>query len=115
VIGLREDGSVEILVIGRRELFTADAARAEARKLLGDVARGIDPLERKRAAAEESAERERALTFRELYDQWLAEVGTHKKSARCDRSTSKKFASIENKKAREITTGQIEGILGAPG
>ena len=98
-------------VIGKRELFTADAARAEARKLLGDVARGIDPLDSKRVAAEASAERERALTFRELYDKWLAEVGAHKKSARCDRSTSKKFTGIENRKAREITTGQIEGIL----
>jgi integrase len=62
-------------------------------------------------AAEASAERERALTFGELYDKWLAEVGAHKKSARCDRSTSKKFTGIENRKAREITTGQIESIL----
>jgi integrase len=98
-------------VIGRREVLTADKARAEAKKLLGDAARGIDPGAAKRAAAEAQAEREKALTFGKLYDEWLAAVGQYKKSARCDRSTRKKFASIENRKASEITTGQIEAIL----
>ena len=104
-------------VIGKRELFTADAARNEARKLLGDVARDSNPLSEKQKGKDADAERRAAATFGELYDQWLEEGGKYgaggktKKSASNDASARKKFADLENKKAREITTGQIESIL----
>jgi len=98
-------------VIGKRALYLVAAARTKAKELLGGVAQGIDPAESKREAVAAQTEREGAPTFRELYDLWLAEVGRHKKSARCDRSTRKKFATIEAKKTRDITTGQIDSIL----
>ena len=98
-------------VIGKRELYTADAARTEAKKLLGDVAKGIDPAQSKRAAVAAQAERDGTVTFTELYDLWLAEVGVNKKSAANDRSSRKKFASLENMKASDITTAHIEAVL----
>ncbi len=104
-------------VIGKRELFTAARARNEARKLLGKVAGGSNPLSEKQKGKDADAERRRAATFGELYDAWLekggkrGEGGKEKKSAAHDRSARKKFASFENKRAREITTEQIESIL----
>ena len=98
-------------VIGKRELYTVAAARTKAKELLGGVAQGIDPAESRREAVAAQTGREGAPTFRELYDKWLAEVGIHKKSASHDRSSRKKFANFENKRAREITSGQIEAVL----
>jgi integrase len=46
------DGRRTTRIIGRHGVFTAAQARDEARKILGDVARGIDPADAKRKAKE---------------------------------------------------------------
>src|SRR4051812_39480563 len=46
------DGRRSTRTIGRHGIFTPAQAREEARKILGDVARGIDPAEAKRKARE---------------------------------------------------------------
>ncbi len=62
------DGRQRWFTIGRHGApWTPDAARAEARRVLGEVAAGRDPAADKRAARE-------ALTVAELCDRYLAEM-----------------------------------------
>ena len=62
------DGRQRWFTIGRHGApWTPDTARAEARRVLGEVAAGRDPAANKRAARE-------ALTVAELCDQYLAEM-----------------------------------------
>jgi hypothetical protein len=49
-------------------------ARKEAQRLLGEIARGVDPSEQRNADR-------KAISFRELCDLYLAEGIAHKKSA----------------------------------
>ena len=64
------------LTIGRHgSPWTPDRARTEAKRLLGLIASGEDPAERR-------ATERKTLTVAELYDLYLAEGATHKKSSR---------------------------------
>jgi integrase len=60
--------------IGPFGVLTVDQARREAKALLGDVARGIDPVVLRQAAAdaERRAKAEAAFTFGHLIDTWAA-------------------------------------------
>lgn len=57
------------IVIGRYGVMTVEEARREAKTVLGRIARGIDPLEEKQAAAGD------AITVAEVCDWYLAEAG----------------------------------------
>jgi integrase len=103
-------------VIGRLSEYTVETARDEATELRRKVSKlGQDPRAAEKA---EQAEREskaaadkRALTFTQLYDLWHTAKGEERKSAANDRSSRKKFTSLENVRARDVTAGQIEAIL----
>src|SRR5580704_3942472 len=61
------------LVIGRHgSPWTPEAARAEAKRLSGDVAKGFDPLERRQ-------QDRKTITVAELCDLYLVEGVAHKK------------------------------------
>src|SRR5271167_3196935 len=64
--------------------WTPDEARKEAKRLLGSVARGLDP-------AEARIDERRALTFEELCDLYFAEGVAHKKPStlRSDRARAR--------------------------
>jgi len=66
------------VAIGRHGPLTVDQAREEARRRLGDVARGGDPLEERKAA-------QAIPTFSKWIKGYLEDVGRRKKSAGDDR------------------------------
>ena len=75
VVKYRLGGEQRWFTIGRHgSPWTPDEAREEAKRLIGDVAKRLDP------AAQRRAERE-AMTFAELCDLYLAEGVSHKKSS----------------------------------
>ncbi|MFG1316229.1 Arm DNA-binding domain-containing protein [Xanthobacter autotrophicus] len=56
------------ILIGRYGVMTLEEARREAKTVLGRIARGVDPLEEKQAAASD------AITVAEVCDWYLAEA-----------------------------------------
>ena len=75
VLKYRASGRQRWLTIGRHgSPWTPESARKQAIQLLGDVARGLDPAEKKSA-------RRAAITFGELCDVYLAEGVSHKKAS----------------------------------
>jgi integrase len=107
----RFDGSPRWFRIGRHgSPWTPDAARREALRLLGEVARGVDPAEVRSSARE-------ALTFAELIDLYFSEGVAHKKAStlRSDRARAKLhlIPLLGRKRANAITRGDIEQMLNA--
>ena len=73
--GTGRGAALRKLTIGRHgSPWTPHAARIEAKRLLGLVASGEDPAERK-------SEERRAMTVAELCDLYLAEGAAHKKAS----------------------------------
>jgi hypothetical protein len=72
----RKDGRSRRVAIGEHGRLTPDEARAEAKKLLGAVEKGADPVEERRAARE-------VRTFRAVADDWLR---LHVRNKRRDRT-----------------------------
>ncbi|MDX2252175.1 MAG: Arm DNA-binding domain-containing protein, partial [Nitrospira sp.] len=71
-------GRVRRMTIGRYGVFTVDQARDEARKKIGEIAKGNDPVEAKQR------ERRDSITFGELEQLYLERHAVHKKSASND-------------------------------
>jgi integrase len=90
--------------------WTPDAARNEALRLLGDVARGVDPSETR-------ADGRRAITFAELCDLYFAEGVAHKKAStlRSDRTRARLHLVplLGRKRADAVTRGDVEHMLNA--
>ena len=88
--------------------WTPNTARIEAKRLLGRVAAGEDPGERK------SADR-RAMTVAELCDLYLAEGAIHKKAstpASRSRSNSPSHqAAPYSKRAEKLTRADVERMM----
>ena len=81
VLKYRLDGRQRWYTIGRHgSPWTPDEARKEAIRLLGEVAHGLDPAEKRNAARA-------AVSFGELCDDYLTEGVAHKKPStiRADR------------------------------
>jgi hypothetical protein len=75
VIKYRISGQQRWYTIGRHgSPWTPEMARKEAQRLLGEIARGVDPSEQRNADR-------KAISFRELCDFYLAEGIAHKKPA----------------------------------
>jgi integrase len=64
VVQYRKDGRSRRVAIGEHGRLTAEEARAEAKKLLGAVEKGADPIAERRAARE-------VRTFRAVAEDWL--------------------------------------------
>jgi integrase len=97
------------LAIGRHgSPWTPDAARVEAKRLLGEIARGLDPLERRRQERE-------TLTVAELCDLYLAEGVSHKKSTtlRSDRARIKNhiIPLLGKRRLDQVTRADVERML----
>jgi integrase len=109
VLKYRLAGRQRWYTIGRHgSPWTPEAARKEATKLLGDVARGVDP------AGKRNADRA-AVTFGELCDQYLNEGVAHKKPStiRADRGRINAHLKplLGKKRADAITRADIERLL----
>ncbi|MGP8193387.1 MAG: tyrosine-type recombinase/integrase [Methylovirgula sp.] len=88
--------------------WTPDSARTEAKRLLGEIARGVDPAEKR------GADR-KAISFGDLCDVYLAEGVAHKKAStlRVDRGRIELHLKplIGAKRADAITRADIERLL----
>jgi integrase len=86
------DGRQRRYTIGRHGTpWTPDSARAEARRLLGDVVKGADPAADKREARD-------AMTVAELCDQYLADAQAGRLLTR--RGQAKKTSTLDIDKGR---------------
>ncbi len=90
-----------LITIGQYGPWTVEQAREEARRLLGDLARGIDPAEQR------EAER-KVPTFTEWLETYLEDVDQRKKSAGDDRRFLKWIEKSWGKKPLDkITTDDV--------
>ena len=110
----RCNGVARWFKIGRHgQPWTAEEARNEARALLGDVARGIDPAEKRKAAREKTARR--VATFGELCELYFAEGVAHKKprtiSSDKTRARLHLIPTLGKKRVDEISRGDVEKLL----
>lgn len=75
VAQFRKDGRSRRIAIGEHGRLTPDEARSEAKKLLGAVEKGADPIEERRAAGG-------VRTFREVADEFMRRHIALKRKAR---------------------------------
>lgn len=106
VYRLRDSGCRHRYILGRSPALTPAQARDEARKILGDVARGIDPNAARRARRKE-ARKPTLLTF--LDDHYAPWAGTHlgtadKTVARIKRA----FTWFSQKRLDSLTSWQLD-------
>ena len=109
ILKYRFAGRQRFVTIGRHgSPWTPDGARAEAKRLLGEVARGVDPAEKR------SADR-KAITFGELCNVYLAEGVAHKKAStvRVDRGRIELHLKplLGAKRADAVTRADVEKLL----
>jgi integrase len=105
----RSGGRQRWFTIGRHgSPWTPEGARREALRLLGEVARGHDPAEKRNADR-------KAISFGELADLYLAEGVAHKKAStlRVDRGRIELHLKplLGGKRADAITRADIERLL----
>jgi integrase len=110
VLKYRARGTQRWYTIGRHgSPWTPDMARREAMRLLGEVARGVDPADKR--AADDQAE-----TVTQLCDLYLAEGVGHKKAStlRADRGRIEHHIKplLGNKRVDAITRADAERVLG---
>ena len=75
VVQFRKDGRSRRAQVGRHGRLTPDEARSEAKRLLGQIETGADPIEAKRSARE-------VPTFRKVAGDFLAQHSALKRKAR---------------------------------
>ena len=109
LVQYRAGGRTRRVTIGAHgSPWTPDEARQEAQRLLGEVAAGTDPAERKTVARKD-------LTVAELCDLYLAEgVATKKASTiNMDRTRIERHVKplLGTRKVRDLTRGDIERFM----
>jgi integrase len=109
VLKYRFDHAQRWFTIGRHgSPWTPESARRQAFRILGDVARGIDPALQKQGGRE-------AITFGELCDLYLAEGVTHKKAStiRADRGRIEHHLKplIGKRRVKSIGRDDVERLL----
>lgn len=110
--------------IGDSRVLTAEMARDQARKILGDMSKGIDPNEQKREKVRIEAEKKLAFTVSGLVTEYIEKhAKVHKRSWQEDERILNKDALVAwgNRKAVDIKKRDVvlllESIIerGAPG
>jgi integrase len=105
LVQYRAGGRLRRYTIGPHGVFTPDEARKDARILLADVERGLDPAERR-------AEQRRDLTMAELCDLYVAEGMTTKKPTTIVSDKGKLERHVKpllgKRQLRSIGRGEIE-------
>jgi integrase len=111
VQGRTEAGKQFMLTVGRFGTLAPDAAYQKAKGLLGDVAKGKDPAEEKRAARAAERARQAAPRMRDLCERYEREHLPTKResSAAEDRRLIRQYvlAKMPNKKVADVTREQI--------
>lgn len=103
---LRGSGLKNRYVIGRSPPLTAAQARDEAKKVLGDVARGIDPNEAKRDRQREERKPTLGQFLDEHYGPW---AGTHLGTAEMTLSRIRRiFGDFLDKRLDSLTAWQLD-------
>ena len=97
------------LVIGRHgSPWTPEMARTEAKRLLGEVAKGGDPLDQRQ-------QQQKIITVAELCDLYLAEGVAHKKATtlRSDRARIEHHLKplLGSRRVDQVTQGDVERVL----
>lgn len=100
----RINGKVKRISIGRYGHLTVEQARTEAQHLLGDIARGRDPV------AEKQAARAKGTTLQEAFDDYLLTRKDLKASSIKDykKSVEMYLREWKNKPITEITKDMVE-------
>lgn len=121
IVNLMRDGQLFRRTIGHADRMTADEARIEAKKIIGQLANGHDELQEKRVARAEArtvaiaAADAKVNTLRRLCELYVDDLKRRKRSA--DRDALSLFRNHvftqpdADKPAREITRGDVAGIL----
>ena len=91
----RVEGRPERIRIGRAVDLSIEQARQEAAKLNGDIARGVNPAERRRTIRG-------TMTFGELFDAYLERAKLHKRTWAGDEWAFKKY--LPQWKARKLAS-----------
>jgi integrase len=109
VVKYRLAGRQRWVTVGKHgSPWTPDSARREAVRLLGEVARGLDPAEKRNADR-------KAISFGELCDLYLAEGVAHKKAStlRVDRGRIELHLKplLGGRRADAVTRADIERLL----
>lgn len=100
LVQYRADGRTRRRAIGQHGALTADEARREARKLLGEVAKGGDPAEDRKRHLE-------APTIASLCDRFLADYAAH----HCKPSTAKGYEVVIRRCIRpKLGPRKIKGV-----
>lgn len=106
VYRLRGSGRKNRYVIGRTPPLTSAQARDEAKKVLGDVARGIDPNEAKRERQREERKPTLGQFLDEHYGPW---AGTHLGTADMTLARIRRsFGDLIDKRLDSLTAWQID-------
>lgn len=92
--------------IGRADVLSLDDARLQAQRMLGDRAKGVDPLEA-RAASRRQAQQRLTGTFRMFGEEWEKIQKLKGKAASTNRSESYLLRNLIFPKLGELPLGEI--------
>lgn len=81
--------------------MTVEQARKQARRRIGAMADGVDPVAARRAIRE-------APTLQDLFDHWIAHAKAHKKTWKDDQRQFEKYMGrLKNRRLTEISTADV--------
>ena len=111
ILEKRIKGKVKRITLGRYPDLTAEQARRQAQKMLGEIAIGLDPV------AKAKRERDESITLAEVFDDYLAARRSLKESTIHDyrRHLKSAFAQWRDKPLKQINKEMVVTLHGKLG